>query len=50
MIDNTHKNVHFKNQINGKIIGSGVIDQQKIIPHELCYQCSKDGPSFYLEN
>ena len=44
MIDTTHKNVHFLNKINGKIPRSGVIDQEKIIPHDLCYHCYKDGP------
>ena len=33
-------------QINCKIHRSGVIDQQKINPHDLCYKCSKDGPEF----
>ena len=37
MIDTTHKNVCFKNQINGKIHRSGVIDQQTIDRHDLCY-------------
>ena len=36
----------FKNQINEKIPRSGVIDQQTINPHDLCYQCSKDTPEF----
>ena len=44
MIDNTHKNINFKNKINGKIPISGVIDQQTIKPHDLCYQCFEDGP------
>ena len=46
VIDNTHKNVNFLNHINGKIPGNGVIDQKKINPHDLCYQCSKYGPDF----
>ena len=29
MINNTHNNVHLKNQINEKIPRSGVIDQKK---------------------
>ena len=49
-IDTTHDNIHFLNQMNGKIPRSGVIDQQRIIPHELCYQCSKDGQDFYLSS
>ena len=48
MIDTTNKNVHFLNQINGKITRCGVIYQQTINPHGLCYQCSKDGPEFLL--
>ena len=44
MINTTHKNVHFKNQINGKITSSGVIAQETINSHDLCYQYSKDGP------
>ena len=31
-------------QINGKIPRSGVINQETINPHDLCYQCSKYGP------
>ena len=31
-------------QINGKIPSNGVIDQKIINPHDLCYQCSEDGP------
>ena len=46
MIDTTHKNVHFKNQINGKITSSGVIDKGKINPRGLCYQCYKDIPDY----
>ena len=46
IIDKTHKNVRFLNQINGKIHGNGVIDQKKINPRDLCHQCSKDGPDF----
>ena len=33
-------------QSNGKIPRSGVIDQQTIDPHYLCYQCSKDSQEF----
>ena len=44
MIDTTHKNVHFLNQINGNIPRSDVIDPETTIPHDLCYQCSKDDP------
>ena len=32
--------------MHGKITRSGVIDQKKINPHDLCYRCSKDGPDF----
>ena len=46
MINTTHKNVHFFNQINGKIPSSGVIDPEKISYHDLCYQCYKHGPDF----
>ena len=46
MIYNTHNNVHFLNQINGKIPRNGVIDKNTINPHDLYYQCSKDGPDF----
>ena len=42
--------MHFSNQINGKIPGSGVVDPETINPHDLCYQCSKPGPDFYLVN
>ena len=44
MIHATHKNVQFSNQINEEISRSGVIYQQTIIPHELCYQCFQDDP------
>ena len=37
--------MHFSNQINGKIPGSGVVDPETINPHDLCYQCSKYGPN-----
>ena len=50
IIYNTHKNVHFSDKINGKILRSSVINQQTKNPRELCYQCSKDVPDFYLEN
>ena len=46
MINISRKNVHFLNQIIGDIPRSGVIDEEKINPHDLCYQCSKDGPDF----
>ena len=46
MIDNTHNNVRLVNQINGVIPRNGAIYQKIINPHELCYQCSKDGPDF----
>ena len=36
----------FLNQINGKIPGSGVIDEQTINTNWLCYQCSKYGSDF----
>ena len=32
--------------MNVKIPSSGVIDQETINPHDLCYQCSKYGPDF----
>ena len=44
MIDNTHKNVHFKNKTNGEIPRSGVIDQKN--PNGLYYHCSKVGPEY----
>ena len=46
MIYNTHNNVHFLNQINGKITRNGAIDKKTINHHDLYYQCSKDGPDF----
>ena len=46
MINTTHKNVHFKNQTNGKIPRSGVIDPVTINPYDLCYQCSKHVPDY----
>ena len=46
MINTTHNKVDFKNKINGGITSSGVIDQESINPHELCYQYSKYGPDF----
>ena len=33
LINTSHKNVHFLNQINGKIPSSGVIDPEAINPH-----------------
>ena len=50
LINTTPKNVHFKNKINGKIPRSVVIDSETINPHDLCYQCYKHGPDFYLVN
>ena len=50
MIDTTHNNVHFLNQIIDKISRSGVIDTETINPHDLCYQCSKHCHNFYLLN
>ena len=44
MIDATHKYVCFVNKSNGNTRMSGVIDQQTINPHDLCYKCSKDTP------
>ena len=46
MINTTHKNIHFKNKINGKITRIGVIDQETINPHDLCYKFSEDGLDF----
>ena len=46
IINTTHKNIHFFNQINGEIPGSGVIYEETINPRDLCYQFSKDGPDF----
>ena len=46
MIDNTHKNIRFLNQIDGNITSTGVIDQIIINTRELCYQCSKHDPNF----
>ena len=46
MVDTTHNNPHLLNQINGKITSSGVIDQQKINPHDLSYQRYKDDTDF----
>ena len=48
LINTSHKNVHFKNRINGGIPRSGVIDPETINPHDLCYQCSKHGTYFLL--
>ena len=39
MIDTTHNNIHFSNQIIRRITRSGVIDQEKINLSDLCYQC-----------
>ena len=36
--------------MNGKISSSGVIDQQTMNTHYLCYQCSKYGPDFLFGN
>ena len=46
IIDIAHNNAHFLNKINSKIPSSGVTDQLTKNPHDLCYQCSKDGPNF----
>ena len=46
MINTTHDNVTFLNQINFKIPRSGVIDPETINPHDLCYKCSKHGPDY----
>ena len=46
MINNTHKNVNFLNQINGKIPRIGVIYQEKINSHDLCYPGYKESPYF----
>ena len=43
-----HAKTLILNQINGNMPRSGVIDQETINPHDLCYQCPKDGPDFYL--
>ena len=50
IIDTTHNNVNFKNQNNGKIPSSSVIYQQTMNSRDLCYQCSKHDPDFYLVN
>ena len=42
-MNTSHNNVHFLNQINGKIPRSGVIDPETINSHDFCYQCSKHG-------
>ena len=36
MIDTTHKNVHLKNKMNGKITISSVIDKDKMNTYDLC--------------
>ena len=46
MINTTHNNVHFLNQINGDIPIIGVIDQETINPRDLCHQCYKYGSDF----
>ena len=50
MINTTHKNVYFFNQIDEKIPRSGVIYPETINHRDLCYKCSKRGPDFYLVN
>ena len=46
LINTSHKNVHFLNQINAKIPRIGVIGPEKINPHDFCYQCYKHDPDF----
>ena len=46
MINTTHKNSCFNNQLKGNIPISSVVDQQTINPHNLFYQCSKYSPEF----
>ena len=46
LINTKNKNVHFYNQTNVNITRSGVINQETINTHDLCYQCSKDVPDF----
>ena len=46
LIDTSHKNAHFFNQIIGEIPGSGVTDPETINPHDFCYQFSKHSPDF----
>ena len=48
LINNTNKNAHFKNQINGKILRSGVTDLETINTHDLCYHCYKHGPDCFF--
>ena len=44
LINTSHNNVHFLNQINGEIPRNGVIGPETINPHDFCYQFSKHGP------
>ena len=46
LLNTAPKNVHTRNQINGEIPRSGLIDTETINPHDLYYQCSKHGPDF----
>ena len=46
MINTTHKNSCFNNQLKVNIPISSVVDQQTINPHNLFYQCSKYSPDF----
>ena len=43
LINTTNKNVHVLNQINWKILRSGVTYIETINSHDLCYQSSKYG-------
>ena len=45
-LNTTLNNVHFFNQINGKITSSGVINPETINPHDFFHECSKHGPDF----
>ena len=40
----------FGKQLKGGIPRSLIIDQKTINKHDLCYQCSKDGPEFLFGN
>ena len=46
MINATHKNVHFLNQVNGGITRIGLIDPETINNSDLCYHYYKRGPDF----
>ena len=47
MINTTHKNANFQNQINVEIPRSGIIDPEIVNPDDLCYQCQKNGPDIF---